>query len=120
MFDEILKSIKAHLYERSVSPLMGSFIVAWGVWNYKFFLVILSGMPVVDKFEMIEKTLFPTYMQMLLQGTLYPFLTAMVYLFIYPYPAKKVFEFSRNRQKEISDIKRKIEDETLLTPESVT
>lgn len=32
-----------------------------------------------------------------------------------PYPSKYVFEFTRKKQKEIVDIKREIEEETLLT-----
>jgi len=115
MLDEILKSIRAHLYERAVSPLMGSFIVSWAVWNYKFLLVVLSGTPIAEKFDLIENLLFSGWYQILMQGALYPLITALTYLYIYPYPATKVFEFSRNRQKEITNIKKKIEEETLLT-----
>lgn len=115
MFDEILKSIRAHLYERAVSPLMGSFIVSWAVWNYKFLLLVLSGIPITEKFDLIENLLFPGWYQILMQGAIYPLITALIYLYLYPYPAIKVYEFSRNRQKEITDIKKKIEEETLLT-----
>ena len=46
---------------------------------------------------------------------LYPLITSLAYIYLYPYPARYVYQFSRSRQKEISDIKRKIEDDTLLT-----
>lgn len=35
MFDELKKSISAILYERTTSPLFGSFVVSWSVWNWK-------------------------------------------------------------------------------------
>ncbi len=117
MYSEAVKSVRAHLYERSVSPLMGSFIVSWVVFNYKFILLVFSGIPVVEKLALIDSTIFSTSYDIYLQGFLFPFGMSLVYLFGYPYPAKFVFRFTRNRQKEISDIKKEIEEETLLTVE---
>jgi hypothetical protein len=50
-----------------------------------------------------------------LLNIVYPVITALGFLFVYPYPAKYVFQFSRNRQKEITNIKKSIEADTLLT-----
>lgn len=115
MFDEILKSIRSQLYERAVSPLFGSVLISWGIWNYKFVLLVFSGIAITEKYRLIDEVLFSNWQQIYLRGALYPILTAIFYIFVYPYPAKYVFEFSRNRQKEINDIKHKIEEETLLT-----
>lgn len=41
MFDELKKSISAILYERTTSPLFGSFILSWTVWNWKIFYITL-------------------------------------------------------------------------------
>ena len=115
MFDEILKSIRSQLYERAVSPLFGSVLISWGIWNYKFVLLVFSGIAITEKYSLIDEVLFSNWQQIYLRGALYPFLTAIFYIFVYPYPAKYVFAFSRNRQKEINDIKHRIEEETLLT-----
>lgn len=115
MFDDMLKSIRAQLYERAVSPLMSSLLISWSVWNYKFILLIFSGVAITEKFRIIDEVLFSSVEQIYLQGMIYPIITSLVYIYIYPYPARRVYQFSRNRQKEISDIKRQIEDETLLT-----
>lgn len=115
MLNEILKSIKSHLYERSVSPLMGSFIVSWALWNYKFILLLFSGVPIIEKYRIIDEVLFNTPEHYLLYGFIYPAVTTAAYLFLYPFPAKKVFEYTRKKQKEISDVRKKIEEETLLT-----
>lgn len=41
--NDIFKSLKAYLYDRSVSPLTGAFIMSWSVWNYRVFLTIFAG-----------------------------------------------------------------------------
>lgn len=52
-----------------------------------------------------------------LRGFLYPLFTTILIIFLYPYPAKYVYEFWRKRQKELKEIRQKIEDETPLTIE---
>jgi len=115
MLNEILTSVKAQLYERAVSPLIGSITLYWSIWNYKFVLLILSSDSITKKYKIIDEVLYSTWQQTYLQGALYPTITALVYLYAYPYPSKYVFEFTRKKQKEIIDIKREIEEETLLT-----
>ena len=39
------------------------------------------------------------------------------FLFVYPYPAKRVYEFRQKRQKELNDIRQDIENKTLLSEE---
>ncbi|MEH8161271.1 helix-turn-helix domain-containing protein [Aeromonas veronii] len=115
MLEDVFNSIKAHLYDRAVSPLMGSFIVSWIVWNYKLPLLIMSKEPILEKYRIISEVLYTSESSIYLNGLAYPTLTALAYIFIYPYPAEFVFKFTRNRQKSISNIKRRIESETLLT-----
>jgi len=117
MINNALTSIKAQLYERVNSPLTGSFVISWCVWNYKFILVILTTMPIVDKFQLIDKVLFLTAQQRYFQGLLYPILTTLVYLYIYPYPAKYVLKFTKEREQEALEVKQEIEKKRLLTLE---
>ena len=35
MINELKKSINAALYERAVSPLYGTFLITWSLWNWK-------------------------------------------------------------------------------------
>lgn len=41
MFDEVRKSISAILYERTTSPLFGSLIISWSIWNWKIIYLTL-------------------------------------------------------------------------------
>lgn len=115
MIEDIITTIKAQLYERAVSPLMGSFIFSWLVWNYKLIILFFSDEDFIEKYRIINEILYASPQDLMLLSFIYPLVTAALYLFAYPYPAKYTYQFSRNRQKEISDIKRKVEEETLLT-----
>ena len=39
---DIIKSIKAYLYDRAASPLIGAYITAWSIWNYRVFIIIFT------------------------------------------------------------------------------
>ncbi len=117
MWNDILKTIKAQLYERAISPLSGVFVLSWCLWNYRFITVLFSSLSVTEKFGFIESQLFPDWSTYVLRGFLYPLFTTVLIIFLYPYPARYVYEFWRKRQKELKEIRQKIEDETPLTVE---
>lgn len=115
--DDIVKSVKAHLYDRTTSPLSGAFLLSWGVWNYKMLFVLFSSLDVDVKFDYISTFLYPASYDCLMKGFVFPLLTTLFFIFIYPYPSRFVYEFWRRRQKEVKEIRQKIEDETPLTIE---
>lgn len=117
MFEQIFGSIRNQIDERLSNPLAGSFLLSWCLWNYKFFVILFSAEGVAKTFELIDVIVFPDVQSVLLKGVVYPLVTSALYIFIYPYPARYVYEFSRTRQREISEIKRRIEEETPLTIE---
>lgn len=117
MLDDLAKTVKAQLYERVSSPLLGAFGISWIAWNYRFVLVLVSSMPAADKFTYIDSKIFDSYQNIFLHGTLYPLITTLSLIFIYPIPAKFVYEYWRKRQRELKEIKQRIDDETPLTRE---
>jgi len=117
MIDDLLKSAKETLAERLASPLLGSFAVAWCVWNYKFLVILFSAAGVSQTFKLIETVAFPDTWSVLTRGALYPLLSALLYVFAYPYPARLVYAFTLQRQRDVNEVKRKVENETLLTLE---
>jgi len=117
MVGDAMKTIKVILYERITSPLLGAFMLSWCLWNFRFLIVIFSSLPVTDKFNIIDTTIFPTQAATLLRGLVYPLMTTVFFIYVYPYPAKKVYEFWRSRQKELKEIRQKIEDEEPLSKE---
>lgn len=126
---DILTSIKSYLYDRAASPLVGAFVVAWSVWNYRFFIIIFSGDTEnpVTKFEEIDKLfetinfslykwIFPISGE-IIHGLLIPSTITVIYLFFYPLLAKPVYEHSLKKQKELRAIKQEQENQRLLSVE---
>lgn len=126
---DILTSIKSYLYDRAASPLVGAFVVAWSVWNYRFFMIIFSGdtdntgtkFEEIDKlFEAINISLYEWNFSIsgeIINGLLIPSVITMTYLFFYPLLAKPVYEHSLKKQKELRAIKQKQENQRLLSVE---
>lgn len=117
MITEAITNIKAVLYDRLSSPLFGSFILSWSLWNYKFILLITSSMPPTNKFFIIDTYIFYDKNHIFLNGFLYPLLTSSAIIFIYPYPSRYIYEFWLKKQKELLDIKQNIEGTSLLSLE---
>jgi predicted DNA-binding transcriptional regulator len=117
MIEDVLKSARDQIAERLASPLIGSFVVSWCLWNYKFLVILFSSASVSQTFRLIESLVFPDVGAILLRGIILPLLTSFAYIFAYPYPAKFVDGFTRRRQKEILELRRAIENETPLTLE---
>lgn len=117
VLSESVKTIKAQLYERATSPLISVFMISWCIWNYRLIMVVFSDSSVMEKFNLIDNSLFNTLLACSTRGALYPLLTTAFMIFVYPYPAKFVYEFWRKRQKELKEIRQLIEDETPLTKE---
>jgi predicted transcriptional regulator len=117
MIDDIIKTLKANLYERAFSPLLGTFIFSWCLWNYRFLIVLFSSLPPVEKINSIDTIIFNSNFNIWFIGLIGPLISTLVLIFIYPYPAKWVYGFWRKRQNELKSIRQKIENETPLTIE---
>lgn len=117
MIDDLSKSIRAALYDRTTSPLFGALTISFIVWNHRLLVVLFSGMTVEQKFSYIDEVLYATVLAKTILLAIGPLITAIFFLYVYPHPAKWVYQYWRARQKELKDIRRKIEDETPLTIE---
>lgn len=109
---EAIKSIRANLYDRTTSPLSGSFITAWCVWNYQTILAVFSDMDLDQKLNYINTSIYSDTHSFWIFGIVAPLFSSLLYIYAYPYPAKWTYQFQRNRQKDLKRIKIQIEDET--------
>ena len=115
--DDIVKSLKAHLYERATSPLFFSFALSWALWNYRFLLVLTASGSLVEKFAFIEAHLFSTWWDYVGRGFVGPAVSALLYIFLYPIPSRFVYSFTQKQQAKLKKIQQEIEDETPITQE---
>ena len=104
--NELLQSVKVNLYDKATSPLFGIFLFAWVSWNYKFLIILTSGLKPHDKFNYIETHIYCDKIDFLVNGILPPLGIALAFIFIYPYPAREVYKFYRKRQNELLTIKK--------------
>ena len=128
--DEIFRSIKAYLYDRATSPLIGAFIVAWSIWNYRVFLVVFAGkeQPVSEILSGIDLLFEPFSITVwglsipingaFYNGVLIPSVLTASYIYLYPMLSKPVYEHSLKKQKELREIKQQEENNRLLSVEA--
>lgn len=115
--DDLIKSFKAQLYDRVTSPLFSSLLIAWATWNHRIFFALLSSSDVAKRFEIIDEVLYPTWKEVLGRGTVYPLLSALFLIYVFPVPARWAYEYTRSEQKRLKAIQQRIDDETPITQE---
>lgn len=118
--EDFVKNIKAQLYDRVSSPLSFSFIVSWVIWNYRYLIIVISSMEPDKKFSAIDAlsaAYTSSWVYWLQFGILFPLLTTFLYIFVYPLPAKFVFRYVREKQRELKTIQTSIDDETPVSTE---
>lgn len=69
-----------------------------------------------EKSDYVDNVLYPTNLAFL-PTILFPILSALALIFLYPIPARYVFKHVRSEQKKLKEIQRTIEDETPITQE---
>lgn len=117
MLEELSKTVKAQLYERVSSPLLGSFLIAWCGWNYKFVLVLISSMEAEKKLAYINANLYPSMWDRVLEGFTYPLATSLALILLYPWPARWVFSYSRKQQVLLKKLQYEIDEDVPLNME---
>jgi hypothetical protein len=118
MFDDITKEIKAQLYDRARSPLFGGFVFAWVAWNFPSVLAILSDMPFSEKLEFWAK-FYGGEWESLSRLFLYPLGSAILFIAVYPFPARWTFHYWHWQHTKLKAIQQNIEDSTPMTQEEV-
>lgn len=107
---ELGKSVREAFYERGTSPLYGSLIISWIMWNWKVLYILLfyeEQMTVAMRFE---KVLEVSHWSSLY---VWPPLTAAFLVFLMPFASNFVYKFSETYKIKRKEIKFKIQK---LTP----
>ncbi|EAQ54278.1 hypothetical protein [Vibrio sp. MED222] len=113
MIEDLINSTKVALYDRATSPLFGSFLASWCIWNWEIIWVLFSNIPVMNKINFMDNH-FSSFLEAFGLLFLGPVLTSLAYLFVYPIPAEFVFSYTQKRQKNLKTIKIGIEEDTPL------
>lgn len=114
--DSFGKSLGAFFEERMANPLISSFSVAWGLYNYKVLVILFSKNTVTETFSLINQR-FPDWISVFVHGFFFPALFSAIYLFVLPYPTQRVYKWVREKQKDLDDIRDEYESHKRLTKE---
>lgn len=117
MIEDFTTTIKAQLYERVSSPLLSSFFVSWCCWNYKFILIVISGISVMEKLVFIDLNIFPNVRSVIVQGVALPLVTSLLLIFVYPKPAEFIYRHVKLNQRRLKEIQQSIDDESPISKE---
>lgn len=115
MIEEFSKTVKAQLYERTSSPLLGSFIIAWCIWNHRFIMVLFSELSFQEKIKYIDFHVFGGWPDSLTNGLIIPLVAALFMILIYPWPARFLYAYWRTQQNKIKADQQKIDGDVLLS-----
>jgi len=103
---DIVNSFKAHLYERTSSPLLGAFIFYWIIFNYKLLIVLFSDLKPIEKFNEISTNVYPSWIEQYGCGLALPIIATLLYILYFPKISNKIHEkwiVHQNELKEISN-----------------
>jgi hypothetical protein len=113
---DFLDSIRLQIHERLSSPLLGSFVVSWLIWNYRMLFVLFSAMTVEERFDYIDHDLYPTAFSFWTHRLGGPLICAVLYVFAYPRIAKFVQKIWLPQQVKLKEERDVIFHSKLLTP----
>jgi len=106
---DIVNSFKAHLYERTSSPLIGAFIFYWLIFNYKMVVVLFDDkLKSNEKFTNID-TIYQNdlFFNIPLNGVIYPIIVTLLYLLVFPFISNEIHKFWLKHQDKLKKISNK-------------
>jgi hypothetical protein len=105
---DIVNSFKAHLYDRTSSPLLGAFIFYWLIFNFKIIVILFD-----DKLKSSEKFIEldilyknDLFYNIPINGLLFPVIITLIYLLIFPLISNlihKAWLYHQDNLKKISN-----------------
>ena len=117
MLKDVIDSIKGQVEHRLGSPIFGSLLLSWLGWNYKYLLILASGLPIASRFQLADDLLYPDRCHY--WGRLYvgPIGCSLAYIYAYPYISLWLLSYWERRAMMMRDRRNEIQRQTLLTKE---
>ena len=98
---DVFSSLIGSIRERLGNPLIGAFILAWAIWNFRLLIVIFGdseGGGWREKLDFIDKKLMVPDTAWLIHGLLIPLAIALIWILLLP-PALRKIAIVHQRQQ---------------------
>ncbi len=116
-FREFISSVNEAIRQRLGNPLLGAFLIAWTGWNFRLIMTMLGDDQSREKIRYIDTVLYPGWIDWLTNGAILPLISALVFVFTYPFVNRWLLAFYREQQKLTIERILEIEERTPLTQE---
>lgn len=130
ILDDLGSSFKSLITERFTSPFLFSFVVSWLIFNHKLLILSFSDatdkFPISEKFKLFDSVLHSSYLEipftekvLLLDGFIFPLISAVFYTFVYPFADYYITKFTLERKVNIRNLRVQKEHDTYYTFDDV-
>ncbi|MFH7043702.1 hypothetical protein ABT392_15485 [Paucibacter sp. JuS9] len=114
---DFASAITDQIRERLSNPLLGAFALAWLAWNSRLVMVALGDGTVADKIKYIDQVLYSFAFAKAAYGVLLPLVSAVAFVFVYPYVNRRIMTFHRAQQTLTLNQLTAIDQTAVLTQE---
>ncbi|MGR5480347.1 hypothetical protein ACPV5A_24470 [Vibrio chagasii] len=127
MVNDIWTSVKAYLYDRTSSPLLGALVTGWIAWNFKILMLFFSKSDYAVKVWEIDYFYSQTFFVFRSNGFehwffsnyifcvfIMPVATAAFYIYVFPWFSHKVFNHSYQKQINLNNKKKEMQGSELI------
>lgn len=115
---DLFESFRSYLRDRLANPLYVSFVIAWGVLNFRLLMVVFGDGGWKEKIEFIDTQLYPDLLGWAWRWVGSPFLVAVLFVLASPFIHRWVTVFLREREKVTVAELLRIAGETPMPPEA--
>ena len=127
MVNDIWTSVKAYLYDRTSSPLLGALVAGWIAWNFKILMLFFSKADYAVKVWEIDYFYSQTFFVFRSYGFehwlfsnyifcvfVMPVAIATFYIYIFPWLSHKVFIHSYQKQIDLNNKKKEMQGTEII------
>lgn len=112
---DFFDSLRQQIAERMSNPILGSFIIAWLVWNHLYLIILFSDLPVEYRFTLARSHFYPTFSDGVWRFVTLPALSSLAYILIYPPVSIPLLAYWDFLQRTINRFRNRAQGNELLT-----
>lgn len=110
-------SLRQQLNDRLSSPIFGSFIVSWVIWNHRYLFILFSNEPIAARLTLARSLVYPDTYDIWIRGVALPVSSCLGYVLFYPWLSQWLLIWWDIRQKAIAEKRNHALGNQLLTRE---